>query len=67
MIEAEPLDFNNRNRYHIIYETQDVLKSVKLVSDYDRMKFYIADEMKFLKKGELNTARIKKGKWDCRT
>lgn len=58
----EPIDFNDRSRYHIIYETQDILKNVRITNDFGKYKFYIADEMKFLKVGYMDPEREKKGK-----
>ena len=59
----EPLNFNDRSKYHVIYETQDIIKNIRITNDFGEYKFYIADEMKFLKLGYLDLEKEKKGKF----
>lgn len=59
---TSPINFNDRKTYNIIYESQDILKNVKLVSDYGKYTFYIVDEIKFLKKGSIDEEAERKGK-----
>jgi hypothetical protein len=66
----EPIDLNDRSSYKTIYESDDVVKNIVLYNDYENFKFYIADENKILKEGELvsrpsevNKKEIIKGKY----
>lgn len=54
-----PINFNKRRIY---YESQDILKSVKLVNDYGTFKFYIVDEVKYLKVGQVDPESVDKSK-----
>jgi hypothetical protein len=48
-----PLNFEDKSSYHIIYESNDIIKNIKATSDGEKLEYYIADERKFLKVAHL--------------
>lgn len=61
-----PINFNNKSRLHTIYESQEAIKKIQLIYDFDeKWKLYIVDEPKFLKIGSLESIRGRKSKLNC--
>ena len=48
-----PLNFNDRQKYHTIYDSQYAIKKIKIDTSVYPVRFIIADEIKYLKFAEL--------------